>query len=123
MTVHYQGAAGVLWVGCHYANVLSRTDAVAGVETPKSLPFVLNQNFPNPFNPSTTIAFTLASDDHVILNVFNVAGKLVATVMDRDLKAGDYNVAFRADGLATGVYFYKLSTSRGEETRKMVLLR
>jgi photosystem II stability/assembly factor-like uncharacterized protein len=123
MTVHYQGAAGVLWVGCHYANVLSRTDAVAGVETPKSLPFVLNQNFPNPFNPSTTIAFTLASDDHVILNVFNVAGKLVATVMDRDLKAGDYNVAFRADGLATGVYFYKLSTSKGEETRKMVLLR
>ncbi|RJR28367.1 MAG: T9SS C-terminal target domain-containing protein [Candidatus Latescibacterota bacterium] len=123
MTVHYQGAAGILWVGCHYANVLSRTDAVAGVETPKSLPFVLNQNFPNPFNPSTTIAFTLASDDHVTLNVYNVAGKLVATVMDRDLKAGDYSVAFRADGLATGVYFYKLSTSRGEETRKMVLLR
>ncbi len=123
MAVHYQGAAGVLWVGCHYANVLSRADAVADAGTPKSLPFVLNQNFPNPFNPSTTIAFTLATDDHVTINVFDAAGKLVATVMNRDLEAGDYTVAFRADGLATGVYFYQLSTSTGEQTRKMVLLR
>ena len=91
-------------------------------ETPPSR-YALMQNHPNPFNPSTTISFTLEFDDHVTLNVYDVAGRLVATVMDRDLKANDYTVAFRADGLATGVYFYKLSTSKGEETRKMVLLR
>lgn len=123
MAVYYQGPAGLLWVGCHYANVLNRSDAVAGVETPKSLPFVLNQNYPNPFNPSTTIDFTLTADDHVSLNVYDVSGKLVAKVLDKDMRAGSYNVGFRADGLSTGVYFYKLQTSKGEETRKMVLIR
>lgn len=121
--VYFQGAAGRLWAGCDYSNVFYRTDAVAGTETPKSLPFILNQNFPNPFNPSTTIEFSLAADDHVSLAVYDAAGRLVATVMDRDLSAGDYRVAFRADGLTSGVYFYRLSTSRGDETRKMILLR
>lgn len=122
-TVFFQGTAGILWAGCENSYVANRTDAVAGTDTPKSLPFVLNQNFPNPFNPSTTIEFTLASDDHVSLNVYDVSGKLVATIMSKDLSAGKYTVGFNADNLSSGVYFYKLSTSKFEETRKMVLLR
>lgn len=122
--LYYQGAAGILWVGTEYGRILSRTDQPAtGTETPKTLPFVLNQNYPNPFNPSTTIEFAIASDSHVGLNIYDVTGKLVATVMNKDLKAGKYTVGFKADKLATGVYFYKLTTSKGEETRKMVIIR
>jgi photosystem II stability/assembly factor-like uncharacterized protein len=123
LAVHFQGPAGVLWVGCHYSNVYSRTDAaVTGADAPK-LPFALNQNYPNPFNPSTTIQFAIAKDGHVGLNVYDVSGRLVATVMDENLKAGNHTVTFNADKLATGVYFYKLSTSSGEMTRKMVIVR
>jgi len=103
--------------------VASRTDAaLTGTDAPK-LPFALNQNYPNPFNPSTTINFAIALDGHVGLNVYDVSGRLVATVMDKNLKAGTYTVTFNADKLATGVYFYKLSTSSGEMTRKMVIIR
>jgi photosystem II stability/assembly factor-like uncharacterized protein len=123
-SVYYQGAAGILWVGTEYGRILKRTDQpVTGTETPKTLPFVLNQNYPNPFNPSTTIQFAIANDGHVGLNVYDVTGRLVATVMNKDLKAGTYTVGFKADKLATGVYFYKLTTSKGEETRKMVVIR
>jgi photosystem II stability/assembly factor-like uncharacterized protein len=123
-SVYYQGAAGILWVGTEYGSILDRTDQpVTGTETPKTLPYVLNQNYPNPFNPSTTIEFAIASDSHVGLNVYDVTGRLVATVLNKDLKAGKYTVAFKADKLATGVYFYKLTTSKGEETRKMVIIR
>jgi photosystem II stability/assembly factor-like uncharacterized protein len=123
MTVHFQGPAGVLWVGCQYSNVYSRSDAaVTGTDSPK-LPFALNQNYPNPFNPSTTITFATALDGRVGLNVYDVSGRLVATVMNENLKAGTHTVTFNADRLATGVYFYKLSTSSGEITRKMVIVR
>jgi photosystem II stability/assembly factor-like uncharacterized protein len=122
-TVYYQGPAGILWIGSEYSNVLNRSDAPASTETPKSLPFVLNQNYPNPFNPSTTISFALLTDDHVTLKVYDVNGRLVANVLDKDFAVGKYNIGFKADGLASGVYFYKLKTSTFEETRKMVLLR
>jgi photosystem II stability/assembly factor-like uncharacterized protein len=122
-TVHFQGPAGILWAGCNYSRVVSRTDAaLTGTDAPK-LPFALNQNYPNPFNPSTTIQFVIAKDGHVGLNVYDVSGRLVATVMDENLKAGNHTVTFNADKLATGVYFYKLSTSSGETTRKMVIIR
>ncbi len=123
MAVHFQGPAGILWAGCHYAKVASRSDAaVTGADAPK-LPFALDQNYPNPFNPSTTITFATALDGRVGLNVYDVSGRLVATVMNENLKAGKHTVTFNADKLATGVYFYKLSTSSGEITRKMVVVR
>jgi hypothetical protein len=123
MTVFYQGRAGILWAGCHYSRVFNRTDAaVTGTDAPK-LPFTLNQNYPNPFNPSTTITFAIAQKGRVGLNVYDVSGRLVATVMDKNLDAGTHTITFNADKLATGVYFYKLSTSSGEITRKMLIIR
>jgi photosystem II stability/assembly factor-like uncharacterized protein len=122
-SVVFQGTAGILWAGCENSYVASRTDAaLTGADAPK-LPFALNQNYPNPFNPSTTITFAIANDGRVGLNVYDVSGRLVATVMDENLKAGKHTVTFNADKLATGVYFYKLSTSSGEITRKMIIVR
>ncbi len=123
MTVFLHGHSGLLWAGCHYSRVFSRDDAAATDTDAPKLPFALNQNYPNPFNPSTRIDFAVDLDGRVTLNVYDVSGRLVATVMDENLKAGAYNVTFNADKLATGVYFYKLSTSAGDITRKMVVVR
>jgi len=123
MAVDFQGTSGILWAGCHYSKVAIRTDAAPTDTDAPKLPFALNQNYPNPFNPSTRIDFAVDVDGRVVLNVYDVSGRLVATVMDENLKAGTYNVMFNADKLATGVYFYKLSTNAGDITRKMVVVR
>jgi hypothetical protein len=85
--------------------------------------FQLAQNYPNPFNPTTNIRFDLSSTDKVTLTVYNIVGQQVATLVSGTLAAGSYNVPFDASELASGVYFYKLSTPTQTQTRKMVLLK
>jgi hypothetical protein len=85
--------------------------------------FQLAQNYPNPFNPTTNIRFDLTRSDHVSLKVYNITGQEVATLVSGNLVAGSYNVPFDATNLASGVYFYKLSTPAQTESRKMVLLK
>jgi Secretion system C-terminal sorting domain len=80
------------------------------VEVGVKIPAVysLKQNYPNPFNPSTKIDFTLASDSHVTLNVYDVLGRKVAELMNTNMTTGLHTVNFNATRLASGVYFYKL---------------
>lgn len=93
--------------------------------TDRSTPeaFRLAQNYPNPFNPSTKIEFQLPSSGIAELKVFDVRGKEVATIVDRHLDAGTYTATFDASGLSSGVYFYRLSSGDGRQTRKMILMR
>jgi YVTN family beta-propeller protein len=91
-------------------------------------PFSLAQNAPNPFNPSTSIKFTIAEDAHVTLAVYDVGGRRVRTLVDRDLKASFYRVDW--DGrnesgrsAASGIYFYRLQAGSFVQSRKMILLR
>lgn len=83
----------------------------------------LSQNFPNPFNPLTTILFSIPGEQHVQLEVHNVNGELVNTLVDGDLKAGAYEVRFVGSKLVSGVYFYTLKTGNFSQTKKMVLLK
>jgi hypothetical protein len=83
----------------------------------------LLQNFPNPFNPSTSIRFTVPAAGRVVLAVYDVSGKTVATLVDKEMKAGSYETIFMADDLASGIYLYRVSGAGFSETRKMVLLR
>jgi hypothetical protein len=85
--------------------------------------FTLKQNYPNPFNPDTHIEFTLAAPGDVTLSIYNTAGQLVETLLDRQCSAGSHTVAWAAEGHASGVYFYRLATVSGERTRKMLLLK
>lgn len=85
--------------------------------------FVLKQNYPNPFNSSTTISYDLPVDDYVTLKVFDVLGKEVATVVNGFQPRKSYTVQFNAQSLASGVYFYRLSTTRFSQVRKMMLVR
>lgn len=86
--------------------------------------FELMQNYPNPFNPSTKINFYIASDTRVSLKIYDVTGKLVSDLInDKLLKADYYTADFNASALASGIYFYRLSTEKFTETKKMVVLK
>jgi plastocyanin len=85
--------------------------------------FNLIQNFPNPFNPSTKISYTIPERGNVSLKVFNLLGSQVAELVNGEIEAGSYDITFNASNLPTGTYFYRLQTSSYVETKKMILLK
>jgi hypothetical protein len=101
---------------------------VINVEVNPPAVFSLEQNYPNPFNPSTMIKFTLAADSKVSLKVFNVLGQEIASLIDQDMSAGTHTVDFNAEGINSGVYFYKidatgLNGSEFSDVKKMILTK
>ena len=87
------------------------------------LDYRLLQNYPNPFNPDTSIPFTLNRLTHVQLEVYNSVGQKIEQLVDWLMQPGHHSVAFDASGLATGVYFYKLTTPSFTQTKKMLLVK
>ena len=92
--------------------------------------FILYQNFPNPFNPSTTISFSIPNEEFVTLKVFNSLGEEVADLINEIKPAGNYAFSFDANSysgnvrdLTSGVYFYKISAGNFNETKKMIFLK
>ena len=85
--------------------------------------FVLKQNYPNPFNPSTTISYSLPQQSDVSLRVFDMVGREVATLINREQAAGNYSVNFDASRLSSGMYLYRLNTGSSTITRKMMLIK
>jgi hypothetical protein len=85
--------------------------------------FELSQNYPNPFNASTTISFSLPQDTVVKLEVFNLAGEHVVTLVNERRAAGSYSVSFNAAHLTSGFYFYKMSAGDFVRARKLALIK
>jgi len=85
--------------------------------------FSIKQNFPNPFNPTTKIEFSIPSDNNVEIKVFNVLGMEVATLLNEHRQAGMHSVEFNASNLSSGIYFYKVVIGNYFEIKKMILLR
>jgi hypothetical protein len=85
--------------------------------------FALEQNFPNPFNPSTTIKFTVPQYSKVTLKIFDILGREVSTLINENKSAGDYVVNFDASALASGMYIYKLTAGDFTAAKKMMLLK
>jgi len=83
----------------------------------------LDQNFPNPFNPSTTIFYQIPTNSRVTLHVYNVLGQLVNTLVDEDRPAGFHEATFDASRLATGVYFYRMTAGKFVSIKKMLLMK
>ena len=116
---------GAVWVDDISLARIGLTDADP---MPPAKGFALHQNVPNPFNPTTRIDFELAKEGVVELGVYDVAGRLVATLFEGHLEAGAHHVTWNGNTAghakaASGVYLYVLKTEAGQETRRMVLLR
>ena len=99
------------------------TGTVASVGDEQPLSYALEQNFPNPFNPSTLIAFSIPTAAPVTLAVYNLTGELVSTLVNEPKAAGRYTVTFESPGLPSGMYLYRITAGSFVATRKFLLLK
>jgi hypothetical protein len=97
-----------------------------GMDEPASkLPnqFSLSQNYPNPFNPATTISYNLPQTAHVTLEIYDILGRKVQTLVDKEEIAGSHQAVWNAINKASGIYFYRIQAGSISETKRMILLR
>jgi hypothetical protein len=85
--------------------------------------FELFQNFPNPFNPTTTIRFALAATSLVKLTVYDLLGRELEVLVDEELSPGTYTIPWNASGMGSGIYFYQLRAGNFQKTMSMMLVR
>jgi hypothetical protein len=83
----------------------------------------LYQNFPNPFNPSTTIRFSIPEAGIVNLSIYNLLGEKVGEVLNRELVSGSYEFTYDASSLSSGIYFYTIKAGNYSATKKMMLIK
>ncbi len=101
------------------------TNGGASVSDPVNLPeaVALEKNYPNPFNPTTTIRFSLEAHGDVSLQIYDVSGRLVETLVSSRMEAGEYNVEWNAVSHPSGIYFYSLTSGGEQITKKMLFLK
>jgi len=108
-----------------YNNLITDVEMPILSEVPSK--YMLNQNYPNPFNPSTTIEYSLPSSGYVTLNIYNLLGEKVITLVDKAMKEGVHSVTWIADHhLTSGVYIYRINVSGDKEftaSKKLILLK
>ena len=85
--------------------------------------FTLHQNYPNPFNPTTNIKFELPNMANVELNVYNMMGQKIATLISGNLRAGVHHIHWNASDIASGIYFYRLEAGSMVVSKKLTLLK
>jgi hypothetical protein len=85
--------------------------------------FSLNQNFPNPFNSTTKVKYSIPQTSNVLIKIFDMLGNEIETLVNEKKQTGNYEITWHAEGLPSGVYFYQLKSGSFIETKKMVLLR
>jgi len=119
-TYTYIPGANVVTQACESGFVINAR-AIVGTALPER--FVLDQNQPNPFNPKTTIHFGLPHPCHVTLDVFNITGQKVASLVDGYLEAGYHTAGWDGADAASGIYFYRMQAGDYIQSRKMVLLK
>ena len=113
-------------IGFNGINGIAISPDIVGIQSNSSIVpvrFELNQNYPNPFNPGTTISFSIPYSSIVKLNVYDITGREVKSLLNQNIQAGSYNYYFDGSNLASGVYYYKLDTEKNSEIKKMILLK
>jgi photosystem II stability/assembly factor-like uncharacterized protein len=108
-----------------YYREISGDDPIAVTGNQFTIPqhYKLNQNYPNPFNPATKIKFELPTNDFVKLEVFDLLGRNVKTLVNGDMNAGYHTIDFNASEFSSGIYFYRITTSKLVDTKKMMLVK
>jgi len=126
--VNYKGAFGysnwaLNWTALDDYGILSGGTVEVAEAEEIPVEFSLGQNFPNPFNPTTTISFQVLSAGTVKVNVYDILGRKVDTLVDNVLAPGTYAVSWNASDNASGTYFYTLEAGEVKLTRKMLLIK
>ncbi|UCH11310.1 MAG: T9SS type A sorting domain-containing protein, partial [Fidelibacterota bacterium] len=85
--------------------------------------YALHQNYPNPFNPSTTIRFDVAAAGHASLKVYDLLGREIVTLLDQVMEPGYHTITWNAEGLTSGIYFYRIQVNDFVKNRKLVILK
>jgi hypothetical protein len=85
--------------------------------------YSLEQNFPNPFNPSTKIRYSVPQSSSVVVKIFDILGNEIKTLLNEEKSVGSYEITWYAENLPSGIYFYIIQAGSFVETKKMVLLR
>ena len=111
----------VFWYDSFIVVVEEATD----IEKENNLPveFSLGQNFPNPFNPTTKINYSIPEQSYVTLKVFDVLGREVKTLVNKEQPVGNFEVEFNASDFTSGIYFYRIQAGEFVESKKMVLMK
>ena len=104
-------------------NIEGWDDESTGAADMTPTAYFMDQNYPNPFNPETSISFGLPSNSRVTLKIYNVLGETVATLLDGTLPGGYYQYKWNANGLSSGLYFYRLEAEGFSQVKKMMLVR
>ena len=116
------------WDGSDWVNLLKITYTyipTTGIklDRSKNLTYHLSNNYPNPFNPSTKINYSITKQSYVTLKVFDVLGREIETLINKEQPQGNYEVEFDAPTLTSGIYFYRIQAGNFVDTKKMILLR
>jgi len=106
-----------------YIYEYNKLDGIKTSESIKPSKYKLYSNYPNPFNPSTTIKYDLPKTSHVIIKIFDCIGKEITSLINKNQLPGSYTVYFNADGLSSGVYFYQIIANDWVCTNKMLLIK
>jgi hypothetical protein len=111
------------WAGIWEGELWGYAPNSVGIEGTIPDGFTLEQNYPNPFNPTTSISFTLPTDSRVKLSVYNLLGEKVVELVNSDFTAGSHTISFSADGITSGIYFYKMDAENFSASKKMSYLK
>ena len=108
----------------------SKTISVDGFNSPLGIDedlipnsFRLNEPYPNPFNPATIIQYSIYNEQNILLQVFNISGQLVETLVNGTAVVGQHSIPWSSDQISTGIYFIKMSSDLNYQTRKVLYLK
>ncbi len=101
------------------------TILVTKIQDDNSIPvkYTMLQNYPNPFNPTTVISYSIPFSSHVSLKVYDVLGREVAVLVNREQLPGNYKIEFNAGKLASGIYIYRINAGRFNDAKKLILIK
>jgi len=130
VVVHFGGegvgmtmAVDEIRLGKSWADVSSPITAVEGKENERPAKYVLSQNYPNPFNTETKITYSLPVEEFVMIKVYDLLGREVATLVNKKETAGTHEYNLNASGFSSGTYIYKMQAGNFNATRKFILLK
>jgi Secretion system C-terminal sorting domain len=116
---------GQINLSAGFISTLEISNAVTGIGSDKVYIYShqLFDNYPNPFNPSTTIKYAIPVENKVVLKVYDILGEEVASLIDKNQAPGYYEIKFDASNLSSGMYFYTIRSGNFVQTKKMLLMK